>query len=383
MKKFFIITAVLFGVFLLFFFIYNFLFVNNALQGKVPNVAMVSNDTTPSTPKKDDASVPKIAAFTDGDSVAPFFDAKDGVLLYLAPDEQSLKETFVITGSSKTVATFPFTPQNILWSSDGGKALVKKSDTEWALFTRGVRADDGSPLQILKTGIESPAWTALGDAIVYKYYDPSTKKRTLNIANPDGSDWKMIGEVNAQFLEMRAIPKSSLVAYWNRGNAFEKTSLNTFSVVGGEPKEIFSTNYGADYVVAPNGNAILMSSLVEKGGSNISMAVINTDGGGYRNLFIPSLVGKAVWSKNSRIIYYALPGDIPPGSILPNDYYRKPILTSDTFWKMDTQTAEASRVVDPTDIDQNYDAESLTLDTDETMLFFRNRRDGKIYRVNL
>jgi len=378
MKKFFIITAVLFGVLLLFFLIYNFLFVNNALQGKVPNVAVVSNDTPPSTPKKETASALKIAVFTSGNSIAPFFDVKDGALWYLAPDEDALKETFVVTGASKTVATFPFTPQNILWSPSGEKALVKKSDTEWALFTRETKN-----IQMLKTGIESPSWTALGDRIVYKYYDPNTKKRTLNIANPDGSDWKMIGETSAQFLEMRAIPKSSLIAYWNRGNAFEKTALNTFSVVGGEPKEIFSTNYGADYTVAPNGNAILMSSSVEKGGSDISMAVINTDGGGYRNLFIPSIVGKAVWSKNSRMIYYALPGDIPRGSILPNDYYRKPILTSDTFWKMDTQTAEASRIVDPTDIDQSYDAESLTLDTDETMLFFRNRRDGKIYRINL
>lgn len=385
MKKFFVITAVLFGVLLLFFLIYNFLFKDNPFSGKVPNIAVIPNESEVSAPKQNDpVKNRKIAPFTDSESVSPFFDARDRAVFYLVPDEKSLKETFLATGSPKTVTGFPFIPKDIVWSPDGRKALVKKSDTEWALFVR--QSEDGSEeptVSLLKPGIESPTWTSLGDRIVYKYFDAATKKRTLNIANPDGSDWGVVGETPFQFLEMRPVPKSSMVAVWNRGNAFERTSLKTLSVAGGDMREIFSANYGADYLFAPNGSRILVSNSIEKGSSSISLALLNDQGGGYTNLFVPSLVGKAVWSDNSRFVYYALPGSIPAGSILPNDYYRKPILTADTFWKVDVETGEKSRIVDPNDIDQSYDAENLVLDADETMLFFHNRHDGKIYRINL
>ena len=386
MKKFFVITTALFGTLLLFFLIYNVLFKNNPFQGKVPNVAVLSNtgDATATKPMKD-APTKKIAPFTDTESITPFFDANDRALLYVVPSENALKETMLATGQPKTLANFAFVPRNIIWSPDGKKALVQKSDTEWALFSRekAMGANRDEAILLLKPGIESPTWTSLGDRIVYKYFDAGTKKRTLNIANPDGSEWSTIGETPFQFLEMRPVPKSSTVAMWNRGNAFEKTSLKILPLIGGEARDIFSANYGADYSFAPNGKDILVSDSVEKGGATISIALINDQGGGYTNLFIPSLISKTVWSKNSRFVYYALPGSIPTGSVLPNDYFRKPILTADTFWKVDVQTGEKSRVVDTNDIDQSYDAENLVLDADETLLFFHNRRDGKIYRINL
>lgn len=378
MKKLFIISSVLFGVFLLFFLIYNFLFKNNPLSGKVPNMTVVKNDTAKEEARKEDLSALAIAPLTDEEGTALFFDASDHALFYLAPSERLLKEIFMATGSPKTVTSLPFEPRDILWAPQGRQALIKKSDTEWALFTRETKE-----VKLLKSGIESPAWTSLGDAIVYKYYDADSKTRTINIANPDGSDWKQIRETKHQFLEMRALPKSSSMAIWNRGNAFEQTDLRMLPVVGGDARSVFASNFGADYLFAPNGKTILVSSLVEKGGTGISLATINAQGGGYRNLFIPSFAGKAVWSKDSRVLYYALPGSVPAGSILPNDYYRKPILTSDTFWKVDTEKGESSRIVDTNDIDRSYDAESMVLDTDETMLFFRNRHDGRIYRIHL
>lgn len=378
MKKFFIITSVLFAIFLLFFLIYNFLFKNNPFEGRVPSMTVVDEDALSKEAEKEDTSDQKIAPLTESEAAAPFFDKRDGAIFFLSPDERSLKEIFLVTNAPKTVVEFPFVPKNIVWSPDMSRALVKKNDTEWVLFTRETKT-----VEVLKPGIESPAWTSLGDRIVYKYYDSNVGKRTINIASPNGTNWDVIGETEFQFLEMRAVPKSSLMALWNWGNAFEKTSLRTLSLVGNETREIFSSNFGADYVFSPDGTKILVSNVIEKGGSAISLALLNSGGGNYRNLFIPTLAGKTVWSKNSRMLYYALPGSLPPGSILPNDYYRKPILTTDTFWKADTETGEKSRVVDPSDIDRNYDAENLVLDTDETTLFFRNRHDRRLYRINL
>lgn len=378
MKTFFLVTSVLFGILLLFFLIYNFFFKNNPFDGKIPNVAVIPNDGSLGDDETEKAAPKKIAPLTEGETRSLFFDKASGTLLYLSPDDRSLREFFPLTGDSKTVTEFPFVPADILWSPDARRALVKKGEMEWGLFSRETKE-----VKLLKSGIESPAWTSLGDRIVYKYYDPATKTRTINIADPDGSNWQVIGETTIQFLEMKAIPQSSRLALWNRGNSLEKTKLQSISTVGGNAEELFSANYGADYLFSPNGTKILLSNVIEQGGSDITLALLNGKGGNYQNLFIPSLVGKAVWSENSRMIYYALPGSIPPGSVLPNDYYRKPIFTTDTFWKVDTETGEKSRIVDPVDIDQNYDAEDLVFDSDEAMLFFRNRHDGKLYRIAL
>ena len=159
MKKFFVITTALFGTLLLFFLIYNFLFKNNPFQGKVPNVAVISNtiDADAAKPMKN-APAEKIAPFTDAESIAPFFDANDRALLYAVPSESALKETMLATGQTKTIANFAFVPRGIVWSPDGKKALIRKSDTEWALFSReravGANRDEAIPL--LKPGIESP-----------------------------------------------------------------------------------------------------------------------------------------------------------------------------------------------------------------------------------
>ena len=126
MKKFFIITSVLFAIFLLFFFIYNFLYKNNPFDAKVPGVQVVSQETS-EEPKKESMSAKKIAVVVDDIATSLAFDAKGNSLLYLAPEERALKEVFIATGSPRRVVEFDFVPQNILWSPDMTRALVKKS----------------------------------------------------------------------------------------------------------------------------------------------------------------------------------------------------------------------------------------------------------------
>lgn len=378
MRIFFIITSILFGIALLLFLIYNFAFKDNPFQASVPGTAVVQQDGSANTGNASSASEDAISAFSDEEALSPFMDGNDRAILYLAPNARELKEKFIDTDIKRTLDTFSFVPTKALWSPDGSRALIGKNDTEWILYTRSTKE------QIpLKSGIESPAWTTLGDRIVYKYFDPKSNTRTLTIANPDGSNWSIIGETSFRYLSLVGVPKSSLVALWNRGNAFEKTSLKTLPISGGDPVNVFSENYGSDYLFSPDGLRILESGTREKGSSAIMLALLNNTGGNYRNLNIPTFVMKAVWSKNNRIVYYSLPGSIPSGSALPNDYFEKKLLTSDTFWQVDTETGETKRLVDPSDITESYDAMNLVLSPDEDQLFFINRRDGKLYRIRL
>lgn len=378
MKIFFIITSILFSIALLLFLIYNFVFKDNPFQASVPGTATVQQENRPipqsATPSADEA----IALFSDEPALSPTLDANNRSIVYLAPESRELKEKFIDTSVQRTLETFSFTPKKAVWSPNSSRALIGKSDTEWILYDRESKVQ--TPL---KPGVESPAWTALGDRIIYKYFDSSTNQRTITLADPNGSNWSSIGETPYRNLSMIAVPKSSFIALWNRGNAFEQTNLKTLSVSGGDPVGIFSENYGADYLFSPDGLRILESGTREKGSSTISLALLNSSGGNYQSLNIPTFVGKAIWSKNNRIIFYSLPGSIPTGSVLPNDYFEKKLLTSDTFWQVDTETGETKRLADPSSIMESYDAINLVLSPDEDQLFFVNRRDGKLYRIHL
>jgi hypothetical protein len=68
---------------------------------------------------------------------------------------------------------------------------------------------------------------------------------------------------------------------------------------------------------------------------------------------------------------------------MPNDYDQEKFHTADTFWKIDTLTGEKSRIVDLNKIISSYDATDLFFNTDESILFFTNRLDGKLYRIML
>ena len=103
----------------------------------------------------------------------------------------------------------------------------------------------------------------------------------------------------------------------------------------------------------------------------------------YQNLGIPSIATKTTWSKNSKTLYYALPGSLPADAVMPNDYFTKPLLTQDTFWKVSIETGEKKRIVETRNITKNYDATSMMVNDDETMLVFVNRIDGKMYTIAL
>ena len=115
----------------------------------------------------------------------------------------------------------------------------------------------------------------------------------------------------------------------------------------------------------------------------MQLAIANDRGGEYKNLDIPSFVSKTAWSRDNKTVYYALPGNVPANAILPNDYNDKKFLSTDTFWKVNVATGEKSRIIPLDKIGGQYDASNLFLNSDESLLFFINRADGKLYKIGL
>jgi len=67
---------------------------------------------------------------------------------------------------------------------------------------------------------------------------------------------------------------------------------------------------------------------------------------------------------------------------LPNDWQEGKISTVDTFWKIDVGSGKKERLVDPEKISGSFDAINLFLSPDAKTLFFTNKADGKLYKLN-
>ncbi|MEA3323144.1 MAG: hypothetical protein U9Q12_02885, partial [Patescibacteria group bacterium] len=114
-----------------------------------------------------------------------------------------------------------------------------------------------------------------------------------------------------------------------------------------------------------------------------TLGIIDDDGENYIDFQIPTIVTKAIWSKDNKTVYYAQPNEVPDDVVWPNDYNDKKFITQDTFYKIDIETSKKSRIIELKDITEQVDATNLFISPSEDMLFFVNRVDGLLYRLKL
>jgi len=305
-----------------------------------------------------------------------------GGLYYYSLDDKSLKKA-TLDGKNKTIllSNLPGTPTRIIWSPKRDRALLflkQSGGTIW--YFSDISQKTIAPL---KTEISRLSWDNLGEKIFYQFTDQAGRNRTLNMANPDGSDWKQLADIGTHENFIAAVPQSSLVSFWDRPLAGEPSSLETISVTGENKKTVFSGKYGADFLWSPSGEDVLMSAGDEKESTAPSLHLVRNSTGQVKSLFVPTLISKVVWSKDGQTLYYALPGTLPEGAVLPDDYFSKPLYTKDTFWKMDTETGKKTRLINLEESTQNFDSIDLALSQNEDYFYFTDRITQKLYRIEL
>lgn len=342
------------------------------------------------TPEKT-AGIPGLPTSKDGEKIkavsaeaviAPVYISTENTIEYYSREGQTYK--IDTDGNNKITVSSKELPglTDALWSPDRTKVITKfiGTDGQAQFYYYDYSTQLGVPI---KKNVDEISWQATGNKIFYKFYDPKNKKRTLNVSNPDGSGWIKLADIDYRNISIAQIPKSGLVSFWNRPDSYTQTIFETVPLITGEKKTVYKEKFGADYLWSKDGNLVLVSSADQRAGTKMQLAVMNYNGGEYRNLDIPTFALKCVWSRDGKTVYYSLPGNIPVSAILPNEYMEGKFKTIDTFWKVDITDGKKTRILETADIKEAYDATGLFLNDDESILFFVNKTDGKIYRITL
>lgn len=377
-KKIFYFSLGLFVLVLIFLGAYNFAFKNNI------------NDPVADPSKKefekedtDSASIKEASASNPiNETLLGATGSEDGFIYYYSLDDQSLKKA-TLEGRNKTVlmSNLPGVATRVLWSSKKDKALLYLKQSSGGMLW--YFADlSGKTLVPLKPELSRLTWDNLGEKIFYQYTSPADGKRSLNIAGPDGSNWKKLADLGTRDFFLASVPQSSLISFWNRPAANDKSTFETIGTVGENRRTLSSEFFGGDYSWSPNGETVIISgSDTQRGG--LSLRALGANGGTARNLSIPTLLSKTVWSKDGRTLYYALPGALPENAVLPDDYFGKPLFTKDTFWKVDVVTGKKTRLIDLKESTQAFDTSDLFLSPKEDILYFTDRASKRLYSIEL
>jgi hypothetical protein len=310
-----------------------------------------------------------ITPVLDADNISVLYFQKANGLLYRF-NPQTLEKDIVYEGM----------PENIIsphWNEARQEVMMQFQD-HYALYN--IKAAD--PI-LFKDDVVELTWDSLSEKIVYVYKDPLTQERSINISQPNGSNWKELVRIGNSKVKLDAIPRSPYIAYWPLPNNATSSTLKTVNILTGEEKTLLTEKKGADYLWSPNGKKVLVS-FVSGTENEISLAVMNNTGGEFRTLSnTHTLASKCAWSKDNIHVFCAVPTSIPQDTLMPDAYVNKDIFTKDTFWKISTQTGTMERIVNMDDIKQSFDASHLFLSGDETLLYFVERRNEYVYKIKL
>ncbi len=366
---------------LLFWGVYNLSFKSptpsDALKNTPPAVTLDKNSAASTD------LIGKISAVSKEAVLAPTLSADGASLNYFSPQSGQVMQADFYGNIQKTLAEKNISGLvDAFWSVDKLKAIIKIAPTSDAPYFAfyDLSAQTIAPL---KNNLDQVTWQTNANRILYKFYDAQSQERTLNISDPDGSHWTKIADIPYKNISVAQVPRTGLVSFWNSGDAYQKTSFQVTPIIGGGSKILDATSFGSDYLWSPSGDRILVSHTNAIGGGEMQLGVMNANGGEYKNLGVPTFASKCVWGKDGVTVFYALPGGIPDNAVLPNDYKTGKFKTADTFWKVNIKTGEKTRLVEIADIAGQYDASQLFLNQSESLLFFVNKLDNKLYKIAL
>jgi len=382
MKKIFIISSIALTAVLVFFGVYKLVFDNKKEENNSNILLEEKEENNDNNLAEKQSKNDIIIKISKEPVLSPVLSRSQENIWYFSKKAGNIKQISLSGPVKRTVAVSRDNIQgirNIKWAPNKEKVLYARGNGQFLYDLKKIKEQE------LKKGLDMAVWTNLGDRIVYKYYDDKIGQRTLNIANPDGSEWKKLTDLNNVFrkMEIEFVPQSNFISYWNSPDAFIETSFNLVSLFHGWNKEIVNGLYGADYLWSPDGNKLFVSFLSNEKGNHMGIGIYDNYGKQLVKMKFPTLASKCVWSNDNVHIYCAFISNIPETATMPNDYYQKKFATKDSFWQIDIKTGRQERIVESKDIKEEYDATNLFLSADESFLFFVNRRNDFLYRITL
>ena len=247
--------------------------------------------------------------------------------------DNETKKTFVMTVTTTTQAVFlPETTMDIAWSPDGKSiAYLTRQDNTASLFISGSSGKSGKFIFSPTIPDFSIQWI--------------TKNKILFTTKPSGF--------------------APSIAY-----LFD-TGTKSFS-------KIIDRVFGL-MVSASSDGKLLLYTKADAANGTLSTNISNVDGSGVRELPFMTMPEKCVFSEKNENLFCAVGQNIANFTTLPDDWYMGKGFFSDAIIMINAKTLATTALTPLIPID----ATNLFISPQEDFLFFQNKKDYSLWRLNL
>lgn len=135
---------------------------------------------------------------------------------------------------------------------------------------------------------------------------------------------------------------------------------------------------GLTTLTSPDGKSVLYSN------NNLILNVYSIATREYNIMGVKTLSEKCIWTKNSEVVYCAIPKFVEPSSY-PDAWYQGEVSFSDQIWKIEIKSGNMKMLIDPATVEggEDIDGTKLALDENENSLFFINKKDSYLWYLDL
>jgi hypothetical protein len=156
------------------------------------------------------------------------------------------------------------------------------------------------------------------------------------------------------------------------GYVFSISSSGVFTPIVGPLR-------GLTMLPSPTGKRVLYSYT---DGTNYHMSVLDLTTGEIIELPLATFAEKCVWTNESTAVYCGVPNSLDGN--MPDDWYQGTATLADRIWRIDLTSRLATLTVDPSVSGKvDIDAVNLTLDPNQRVLVFRNKKDSSLWVYTL
>lgn len=254
----------------------------------------------------------------------------------------------------------------ILWPDKGDNFIAEFdgiNGQSWSSYDSQVGAYTDLPKQI-----GSLNWMPGGQKIIYTWL--SNSKLTLNTSDANGKNFSKISELFAPEAGISVSPDGLNIVFFRQASSDAINKLTLTTPDGKVWRDLVTDGYNLGALWSPDSQRFLFQKK-DHNTQAYQLWYYDILTGEVKNLGLFSTLAKAVWDKDSKTIYAAVPtiGTAGGGS-----------LTTDSFYKLDTQSLDKKQYQAGT---AAVDGEDLFLNLSSDKLFFKNGQDGGLYYLDL